>query len=145
MRYLDLKLTLGAGILTKVDRTSMAVSLETRPVFLNRRVLEVAGRIPSALLADRLEAKKILRASLRDWLPASVLDRPKQGFAMPLGRWLRGDLQGLVSSSSGGRSAELLDPGYARSIAEAHLAGDQRQTGRLHSLFFLENWLEQWA
>jgi asparagine synthase (glutamine-hydrolysing) len=145
MRYLDLKLTLGAGILTKVDRTSMAVSLETRPVLLNRRVLEVAARIPSALLADRLEAKKILRASLRDWLPPSLLDRPKQGFAMPLGRWLRGDLRSFASSSRGGRVAELLDPSYARSIAEAQLAGDQHETGRLHSLLFLENWLEQWA
>ena len=96
MRYLDVKLTLGAGILTKLDRASMAVSLETRPVFLNRRLLELAGRIPAGLLADRAEPKKVLRAALREWLPSSVLDRPKQGFAMPLGRWFRGDLQGLV-------------------------------------------------
>jgi len=146
MRYLDLKLTLGAGILTKVDRASMAVSLETRPVFLNRQVMDLAGQIPATLLADGGEAKKALRESLREWLPATVLDRPKMGFAMPLGPWLRDDLPGLAGSlRAEGPLSEFLEPGYTRSVADAQRTGGQRETARLHSLLFLDNWLEKWS
>jgi asparagine synthase (glutamine-hydrolysing) len=146
MRYLDVKLTLGAGILTKLDRASMAVSLETRPVFLNRRVLDLAGRIPPGLLADRAEPKKVLRGALREWLPSSVLDRPKQGFAMPLGRWLRGDLQGFADSAGPNDAlAELVDPRHTAAVAAAHAAGATETTSELHSLVFLRHWLEKWS
>jgi asparagine synthase (glutamine-hydrolysing) len=146
MRYLDFKLTLGAGILTKLDRASMAVSLETRPVFLNRRLLELAGRIPPGLLADRAEPKKVLRGALRQWLPSSILDRPKQGFAMPLGRWFRGDLQGFAESGSPHDVlAELVDPRHTAAVAAAHGAGASGRTSELHSLVFLRHWLEKWS
>jgi asparagine synthase (glutamine-hydrolysing) len=146
MRYLDVKLTLGAGILTKLDRASMAVSLETRPVFLNRRVLDLAGRIPPGLLADRAEPKKVLRGALREWLPSSVLDRPKQGFAMPLGRWFRGDLQELADSAGPNDAlAELVDPRHTAAVAAAHAAGATGTTSELHSLVFLRHWLEKWS
>src|SRR5262249_5147025 len=75
MRYLDFKLTLGAGILTKVDRASMAVSLEVRPVYLHRGLLELAGRVPETLLVNRRETKKVLKKAFRPWLPESVIDR----------------------------------------------------------------------
>jgi asparagine synthase (glutamine-hydrolysing) len=143
MRYLDFKLTLAGGILVKVDRASMAVSLEVRPVFLQRGMLDVAGALPPDRLADRREPKKLLRSSLRGWLPDSILDRPKAGFAMPLGRWLRGDLQGLTAVGDG-PLGELLDPAYVRATAKAHLAGVREETARLHSLVFLEHWLEKW-
>jgi asparagine synthase (glutamine-hydrolysing) len=143
MRYLDLKLTLAGGILVKVDRASMAVALEVRPVYLHRDVLALAGRIPPALLADRREPKKALRSALREWLPSSILDRPKQGFAMPLGRWLHGDLQGLAADGNGALG-ELLDPGYVRGTARAHLSGERDETSKLHSLLFLDHWLERW-
>ena len=145
MRYLDVKLTLGAGILTKVDRASMAVSLETRPVFLNRRLLDLAGRIPPGLLADRTEPKKVLRAALREWLPSAVLDRPKQGFAMPLGDWLRGELRGLTDvTDSRGALSELVDHRHVAAVAAAHGAG-AGTTAQLHSFVFLQHWLEQWS
>ena len=146
MRYLDVKLTLGGGILTKLDRASMAVSLEARPVFLNRRVLDLAGRIPPSLLADRAEPKKVLREALREWLPPSVLDRPKQGFAMPLGQWFRGDLQGLADSAvSNDALADLVDHRHTASVATAHAAGASGTTSELHSLVLLQHWLEKWS
>ena len=145
MRYLDVKLTLGAGILTKVDRASMAVSLETRPVFLNRAVLELAGRVPPGLLADRGAPKKALRAALRPWLPAAILDRPKQGFAMPLGRWLRGDLAPLTAALAAGPVGELVDPGYVADAAYEHSVGARDRTAELHNLVFLAHWLEKWS
>lgn len=144
MRYVDLKLTLAGGILVKVDRASMAVSLEVRPVYLHRAMLALAGRLPPGLLVDGREPKKLLRSALRNWLPASVLDRPKAGFAMPLGRWLRGDLQGLATARNG-LLGELLDPAYVTSTAESHLAGAHDHASRLHSLIFLEHWLERWS
>ena len=122
MRYLDVKLTLGAGILD-----------EGRPCEHGRLARDAAGvpeprvcsnsRVASrrACSPTGQEPKKVLRAALREWLPASILDRPKQGFAMPLGRWFRGDLQGLADS--GGAHdvlAELVDPRHTAAVAAAH-------------------------
>jgi asparagine synthetase B (glutamine-hydrolysing) len=143
MRYVDLKLTLAGDILVKVDRASMAVALEVRPVYLHRDVLALAGRIPPSRLADGREAKKALRSALRSWLPGSILDRPKAGFAMPLGHWLRRDLRGLVTQGDG-RLGELLDPAYVQTTARTQLNGNLNETARLHSLLFLEHWLDKW-
>src|SRR5260370_9273864 len=88
MRYLDLKLTLAGDILVKVDRASMAVALEVRPVYLHRDMLHLASRIPSRLLADGSHSKKLLKSALRAWLPDSTLARPKMGVSLPLGKWL---------------------------------------------------------
>jgi asparagine synthase (glutamine-hydrolysing) len=144
MRYLDLKLTLGAGILTKLDRAAMAVSLETRPVFLNRRLLDLVGRIPPTLLASARTPKQVLRAAVRGWLPASILDRPKQGFAMPLGDWLLDDLRGLTDGLHGGALDELIDPGFTARVVGEHAAGRAR-TAELHNLMFLRHWLDAWT
>jgi asparagine synthase (glutamine-hydrolysing) len=146
MRYLDLKLTLGAGILTKVDRASMAVSLEARPVYLHRRLLDLAGRIPARLLADGTEAKKVLRDAFRPWLPAAVLDRPKQGFAMPFSRWLRGDLGSMLADRVEERPvAQLVEPAAIRRLAAEHASGRADRGAKLHALLFLDHWLERWA
>jgi asparagine synthase (glutamine-hydrolysing) len=143
LRYIDFKHTLPGDILVKVDRACMAVALEVRPVYLHRDVLALAGRIPPSRLADGREAKKALRSALRSWLPGSILDRPKAGFAMPLGHWLRRDLRGLVTQGDG-RLGELLDPAYVQTTARTQLNGNLNETARLHSLLFIEHWLEKW-
>jgi len=145
MRYVDLKLTLAAGILTKVDRAAMAVSLETRPVFLHRDVLDLAGRMPQHLLATGSGAKSALKDAVRPWLPAEVLDRPKMGFAAPLGRWLRSDLKDLTSGLGRGRLAELLAPEFADAVVHDHMSRDSGRAAELHNLIFLEHWLQAWA
>jgi asparagine synthase (glutamine-hydrolysing) len=145
MRYLDFKLTLGSGILVKVDRASMAVSLETRPLYLNRAMLDVARRVPPDKLATGKQAKLVLRDALRPWLPGSIVDRPKMGFAMPLGRWLRSDLAGLAEARAGERPLdELLEPAYTASVVGEHLTGAADRAAELHSLIFLDHWLEKW-
>ena len=144
MRYLDMKLTLAGDILVKIDRASMAVSLEVRPVYLHRDMLDLAAAIPPSALVDSHESKKLLKSSLRAWLPDSVLYRDKQGFAMPLERWTNGDLGSLFPGRNGHNPVgELLD-------TEALTAGDAANghanpTGVRHSLFFLEHWLGKWA
>jgi asparagine synthase (glutamine-hydrolysing) len=143
MRYLDLKTTLGAGILTKVDRASMAVSLEVRPVFLHRDVLSLAGRIPAGLLSTGAEAKALLRRAVRPWLPAEAVDRPKMGFAMPLGRWL-GDLPSFGSLADDRPAASVIDPAAVARLRATH-GGGREGTSRLHAVTFLDHWLERWA
>jgi asparagine synthase (glutamine-hydrolysing) len=147
MRYLDLKLTLAGGILTKVDRASMAVSLEVRPVYLHRDLLELAGRIPPEQLADRSDAKKVLKAALTPWLSPSLLYRGKMGFAMPLGRWLRDGAAGFAEPGTGSSDAlrEIIDLDYVRRATQAHRAGASDRTAQVHSFLFLERWLEKWS
>jgi asparagine synthase (glutamine-hydrolysing) len=146
MRYLDLKLTLAGDILVKVDRASMAVSLEVRPVYLHREMLALAARMPPELLADRRETKKPLKSALRSWLPDEILYRDKMGFAMPLGRWLNGDLSelGRALESPDARVSEVLDPAFVGAQVSAHRSAGADFPSVLHSLFFLEHWLETW-
>jgi asparagine synthase (glutamine-hydrolysing) len=144
MRYLDIKTTLGAGILTKVDRASMAVSLEVRPVFLHRDVLDLARRIPGRLLATGREAKTLLKRAVEPWLPSGIVTRPKMGFGMPLGTWLRGELDLHVDRGDLGRLVEVVDSSHVESVRSQHLAGHDR-TAVLHSFTFLDYWLERWA
>lgn len=143
MRYLDLKMTLAGDMLVKVDRASMAVALEVRPVYLHRNMLDLAGRIPPGLLADGRESKKLLKSALRAWLPDSLLYRPKMGFAMPLAKWLRTDLKHMAARS-GSPADELIDPAFAGRVVESHAAEAPGSTLRMHSLLFLERWLARW-
>jgi asparagine synthase (glutamine-hydrolysing) len=143
MRYLDLKTTLGAGILTKVDRASMAVALEVRPVFLHRDVLSLAGRVPPGLLSTGSEAKALLRRAVRPWLPAEAVDRPKMGFAMPLGRWL-GGLRSFGELAEDRPAASVIDPAAVARLRATH-GGGREGTSRLHAVTFLDHWLERWT
>ena len=90
--YLDLKGYLGEGVLTKVDRASMACSLEVRVPFLDRRVVELAARLPPWLKLRGLTSKYVLKRALADVLPRETLRRRKKGFGVPLGRWFRKEL-----------------------------------------------------
>ena len=112
MRHLDFALTLPGDMLVKLDRASMAVSLEVRPVFLHRDVMELAAGMPPADLVNRHAAKLALKDAVRPWLPDALIDRRKQGFAMPLPEWLGDD--SVVGSTMRGAHAsvpvgELLD------------------------------------
>lgn len=144
MRYLDVKTTLAGGILTKVDRASMAVSLETRPVYLHRDMLDLARRIPGRRLVTGREAKTLLKEALEPWLPHELLHRPKMGFAMPLGDWLRGGFD-LGGNATGRKPlADVLDSSWLEQVRLHHLAGEDRTTA-LHAFSCLQGWLEHWA
>jgi asparagine synthase (glutamine-hydrolysing) len=145
MRYLDLKLTLGGGILVKVDRASMAVALEVRPVLLHRDVMLLAGRIPAHRLAHFRSSKVALKDAMRPWLPSEILDRPKMGFAMPLGRWLTSPTDRLFGAAPPkARTTELLEPELMGRLQDRHARGVTDHTARIHSLVLLERWLNLW-
>ncbi|HEX9800517.1 MAG TPA: asparagine synthase (glutamine-hydrolyzing) [Thermoanaerobaculia bacterium] len=143
MRFLDLKLTLAGDILVKVDRASMAVSLEVRPVFLHERMLELSMRIPAARLAGPASSKRALKEAVSDWLPASLLGREKMGFAMPLGPWLR-ERSDLGVGPDSDLFAAWIDPLAARALYRRHLAGREDCTSQIHSLYFLAHWAQVW-
>lgn len=147
MRYVDMKVTLAGGILVKVDRASMAVSLEVRPVYLHRDLLDLAGAIPSGLLADPGHSKEALKSALRAWLPEPLLYRPKQGFALPLARWFR-DEPGLAASVwqgvEAGPLAELFDLDRLRRRVRPEHSDRGNTAALLHALLFLRAWLDEW-
>jgi asparagine synthase (glutamine-hydrolysing) len=106
-------------------------------------MLELAARIPAERIVERSQTKTALKAALRPWLPDSVLYRPKAGFAMPLGRWMRDGLADLAVRR--GRALDdLIDPTTMERCAKAHASGRGDATAILHSLHFLDQWLDRW-
>jgi asparagine synthase (glutamine-hydrolysing) len=145
MRYLDLKLTLAGDMLVKVDRASMAVSLEVRPVYLHRDIMALAAKIPPALLADRNESKRLLKSSLRPWLPDSILYRKKMGFAMPLQRWIGDELRPMFANQDQNSPLEdLLDTRRLKDLARTRATQDGGSALLTHNVVFLERWFGEW-
>ncbi|MGH9799946.1 MAG: asparagine synthase (glutamine-hydrolyzing) [Blastocatellia bacterium] len=97
-QYVDIKTYLTDDVLTKVDRASMAVSLEVRCPLLDHRLMELAARMPSSLKLRKREGKYIFKRAMSGLLPPEILNRRKQGFVVPLAGWLRGDLRELAES-----------------------------------------------
>ncbi|MEO8454833.1 MAG: asparagine synthase C-terminal domain-containing protein, partial [Sphingomicrobium sp.] len=148
MRHLDFALTLPGDMLVKVDRASMACSLEVRAPFLHREVMELAAAIPPHQLVNRDAAKLLLKDAVRPWLPDALLDRRKQGFAMPLPQWLKQDspISGMMQRSGGGSPVdELLDSSKILELQAAHAKGARDATGMLHGAFVLDQWFGKWV
>jgi len=96
LQDLDLRTYLPGDILTKVDRMSMAHSLETRVPLLDHKLVEFAATIPPRFRLRGGTTKYIFKRAMRGILPDEIIDRPKHGFAVPLGRWFRGRLRSVV-------------------------------------------------
>jgi len=142
LQYLDLKSYLPLDILTKVDRMSMAHGLETRVPLLDHRLVEFAATIPASLRLRDGVGKHILKRAMRGVLPDPIIDRPKQGFAVPLGRWFRGRLDGfvrdlLLSQESRGRG--IFSAPYIEGLIERHGAGRPNDL-KLWTLISFELW-----
>ncbi|WP_309661281.1 asparagine synthase C-terminal domain-containing protein [Sphingomonas sp.] len=144
MMYCDAVSYLPDDILCKVDRASMAVSLETRVPFLDHRVAELAARIPLSMKVGGGTGKHILRKLLRQEVPRELIERPKAGFGIPVGEWMKGPLRPWVE--------DLLDP--ARMAGEGwfdagiiqrrwhdHLTGRRDSTPALWALLMFQAWL----
>jgi asparagine synthase (glutamine-hydrolysing) len=146
MMYCDAMTYLPGDILAKVDRASMAVSLETRVPFLDHRVAQLAARIPLRFKVRDGKGKHIVRQLLYGLVPREVVDRPKAGFGIPVGEWIKGPLRPWAEEllSPAALQAEgLLDPGIVRRRWEDHLAGRRDSTPALWAILMLQGWLEQ--
>ena len=119
--------------MTKIDIATMAYSLEARSPFLDPELMQFAASIPAPLKLRGMQKKAILRDALRAWLPDAILDRPKQGFSVPMAEWLRGELREysrevLLDPASLARSA--LPPRSGRGSARrARRTGRNTRTG----------------
>jgi asparagine synthase (glutamine-hydrolysing) len=146
--YLDLKGYLAEGVLQKVDRASMACSLEVRVPLLDRRVVEVAASLPPHMKLKRFRTKHILKKTMRGRLPAAVLDRPKKGFGVPLARWFRGELAPLlrdVCEPAALRRGGLVRPEAVKRLLDEHQAGRHDHRKKLYTLLVFLLWSRRYA
>ena len=140
-QYADLAFWLPGDILTKVDRTSMAVSLEAREPLLDHRLVEFAAGLPERLRVKGSQGKWLMKRTMRRYLPEHILYRPKQGFVTPIAQWLRGPLAGEARAI--GSSALIARTGWFDSsrisrIAEDHIAGRADRSRLLWQLLMLD-------
>src|SRR5262249_15075553 len=146
--YVDVNTYLVDDIMTKVDRMSMAVALEAREPLLDHRLLEFAATVPTSLKLKDGRSKHLLRRLLERRGPASIVNRPKQGFAVPVADWLREPPSGLVDDLL--QDGRLNSRGFFERSAIARLWNEHRARKRDHghrlwSLLMLELWFRQFV
>ncbi len=145
-RLADMGGYLPDGVLVKVDRASMAASMEVRVPFLDHRLVELAWRIPGRQLVRGGQGKWLLRRLLDRYVPRKLTDRPKAGFTVPLGAWLRGPLREWAETllHSGALETAGVDPGPVAATWRAHLAGREDAAERLWCILSYVAWHQRW-
>lgn len=143
----DLATYLPDDLLVMADRMTMAHSLELRAPFCDHRLLELSLRIPSAVKLRRGRLKALLKTAFADVLPPELLSRPKQGFMVPLARWLRTDLREAMEdllSRDRVSARGFFAPAVVEALKREHLAGRGSHADRLWALMILELWMRQY-
>ncbi len=147
IQYLDMKTYLCEDILTKVDRASMAVSLEVRCPILDHVFMEYVARIPSRMKLVGRDGKHIFKKALGRYLPEDILYRKKMGFGVPILEWLRKDLReyarGLILD--GGASRAYLQPKILEKLWDQHQSGLRNRSTELWTVLMLNLWHERFA
>jgi asparagine synthase (glutamine-hydrolysing) len=142
MRLLDMLTYLPDDILTKVDRASMAVGLEVRVPLIDHRVVEFVWRLPTDRLIAGRKGKRPLRAALDRYVPRALVERPKMGFGIPLGEWLRGPLRSWAEDllSPAALSDGLFNAAAVRACFEDCLSGRGKETRALWAVLQFQAW-----
>lgn len=143
--YVDIKTYLVDNILVKVDRMSMAASLETRVPLLDHRFVEFAARIPAHMRIRDKKTKYILKKAMQGILPQSILDRGKEGFSIPIKNWMKQELKPLMTdalSEKNVREKGFFSPQYVQRLIKEHLANRENHSHRLWALMVFHLWYD---
>lgn len=144
--YVDLKTYLSDDILFKVDRMSMATSIEARVPFLDYRFVELVSSIPGNLKLKGTKTKWILRQTMMDILPKEILNRGKEGFSIPMKNWLKDSLKPMMMDILSPERIEregYFSPEYVEILKNEHLKGSENHSHRLWTLMVFEMWQDK--
>ena len=147
LMYADFKTWLPDNLLTKMDRMSMAASVEGRVPLLDHKVVEFAAMLPSRLKLTGLRTKRLLRSAVADLVPLEALQRPKTAFRVPLAEWFRGPLSALLHdtfSSPGMRQRGLFEPKALDSLIQPNGRTPRPPAQAIWNLLWLELWCQQY-
>ena len=147
LQYVDLRLYLQEAILVKVDRASMACSLEVRAPLLDYELVEFVMGLPSNLKLKGFTSKYILKKAMKNWLPDEVINRPKKGFGVPIAKWVKGPLKELFEdllSSDRIKREGFLNPEYVTTLLQDHLVNKKDNRKQLWTLLVWELWVNRY-
>ena len=144
MGYVDMRLYLLDDMLVKVDRMSMAHSLEVRSPLLDHKLVEFAARMPPALKLRGWETKAILRDTVRRYLPPNIVRKPKQGFKVPLAEWLRTSLAEMVGDylevGKGRLPGGIFNQATIQTLVDQHRTGSADHSSKIWLLLNYAAW-----
>jgi asparagine synthase (glutamine-hydrolysing) len=146
--YLYEKLYLNEDILVKVDRASMACSLEVRAPFLDYHVVEFVNRLPYGMKLAGLDMKHILKKAFIDRLPPGIAQRPKKGFGIPVAKWIKGPLKEMAQEilhPDKIKREGFFDQRETSKLLEEHLSNEVDNRKKLWTLLMFELWYEKWG
>jgi asparagine synthase (glutamine-hydrolysing) len=147
LQYVDVRHYLPGDILAKVDWTSMLTSLETRVPLLDHVLMEYVATMPVTMKLRDGAGKHVLKLAMADRLPPAVLERPKMGFGVPLGRWFRGELRDFATellTEPRSRQRGIVRPAEVDRLLATHAAGRRDGSARIWALICFELWCRNW-
>ena len=145
MQFLDINFYMAEDILTKVDRASMAVSLEVRAPFLDPRVAEFAAQLPFEYKLKGSKSKYILKKAVESLLPKNILHRPKKGFGIPIADWLKGSLNPLMHdllAPARLKNQGLFDEKFVQKLIKEHETNTASHHKQLWTLLVFQLWFD---
>jgi asparagine synthase (glutamine-hydrolysing) len=142
MMYIDMKTYLPDDIMCKVDRAAMAFSLESRAPFLQQDIVEESLRMPLKYKIKNKTGKYILRNILYKYVPKELIERPKQGFGIPLEEWIRGPLKETFFDSISEQNLEhnLFNKYMVKKMLDDHISGKRNWQNQLWAIYSFQNW-----